>query len=178
MCPEEVALCRKTIICTFYPVCTVKWFCKNIILMLQKKSVPNRKKNRISNLLEKKAITHSKPCVAQEMTHNLLVPCVYIFNKPRKWTLTCFFYQNWVKRWCDKNVPGAKKKLAYFLYSKFCELFFILNRASCQKWFYFLLVPSVDMIDTKNGEDIFIKNAILGQITGVTKMSPALYQIR
>ena len=34
------------------------------------------------------------------------------------------------------------------------------------------------MIETKNGEDIFIANASLGQITGVTKMSPALYQIR
>ena len=34
------------------------------------------------------------------------------------------------------------------------------------------------MIETKNGEDIFIKTAILGQITGVTKMSPALYQNR
>ena len=39
------------------------------------------------------------------------------------------------------------------------------------------MVPSVDMIETKNGEDIFIVNIILGQITGVTKMSPALYQI-
>ena len=28
------------------------------------------------------------------------------------------------------------------------------------KWFYFLLVPSVDMIYTKNGEDIFIVNII------------------
>ena len=33
------------------------------------------------------------------------------------------------------------------------------------------------MIETKNGEDIFIVNIIKGQITGVTKMSPALYQI-
>ena len=31
------------------------------------------------------------------------------------------------------------------------------------------------MIETKNGEDIFIVNIILGQITGVTKMSPILY---
>ena len=42
---------------------------------------------------------------------------------------------------------------------------------------YFLLVISVDMIETKNGEDIFMVNIILGQITCVTKMSPALYQI-
>ena len=39
------------------------------------------------------------------------------------------------------------------------------------------MVPSVDMIETKNGEDIFIVNIISGQITGVTEMSPALYQI-
>ena len=39
------------------------------------------------------------------------------------------------------------------------------------------MVPSVDMMETKNGEDIFILNAILGQITGVAKMSPGLYQI-
>ena len=38
------------------------------------------------------------------------------------------------------------------------------------------MVPSVDMIETKNGEDIFIVNTILGQITGVTEMSPALFQ--
>ena len=31
------------------------------------------------------------------------------------------------------------------------------------------------MIQTKN-EDIFILNTILGQITGVTEMSPALFQ--
>ena len=39
------------------------------------------------------------------------------------------------------------------------------------------MVSNVDMIETKNGEDIFIVNIILDQITGVTKMSPALYQI-
>ena len=33
------------------------------------------------------------------------------------------------------------------------------------------------MIETKNGKDIFIVNIVLGQLTGVTKMSPALYQI-
>ena len=38
------------------------------------------------------------------------------------------------------------------------------------------MVPSVDMIETRNGEDIFIINTILGQITGVTEMSPALFQ--
>ena len=32
------------------------------------------------------------------------------------------------------------------------------------------------MIETKNCEDIFIVNTILGQITGVTEMSPALFQ--
>ena len=39
------------------------------------------------------------------------------------------------------------------------------------------MVPSVDMIETKNDEDIFIVNIILGEINGVTKMSPAMYQI-
>ena len=39
------------------------------------------------------------------------------------------------------------------------------------------MVSSVNMIETKNGEGIFIVNASLGQMTGVTKMSPALYQI-
>ena len=72
--------------------------------------------------------------------------------------------------------PG-RKKCVYFSSSNFYELFFIPNVAFHQKLFYFLLVPSVDMIETKNGEDIFIVNIILGQITGVTKMSPALYQI-
>ena len=38
------------------------------------------------------------------------------------------------------------------------------------------MVPSVDMIETKNGEDIFIVNTIFEQITGVTEMSPALFQ--
>ena len=39
------------------------------------------------------------------------------------------------------------------------------------------MVPSVNMIETKNGEDIFIVNTIFfGQITGVTEMSPALFQ--
>ena len=38
------------------------------------------------------------------------------------------------------------------------------------------MVPSVDMIETKNGEDFFIINTIWGQITGVTEMSPALFQ--
>ena len=33
------------------------------------------------------------------------------------------------------------------------------------------------MIETKNGEGIIIVNTTLGQITGVTKMFPALYQI-
>ena len=32
------------------------------------------------------------------------------------------------------------------------------------------------MIETKNGEDIFIINTIFGQIIGVTEMSPALFQ--
>ena len=41
----------------------------------------------------------------------------------------------------------------------------------------FPVVPSVDKIETKNSEDIFILNAILGQITGATKMSPELNQI-
>ena len=48
-------------------------------------------KNKIvffSNLLENEAITHWKTCVVQELTHNLLVPCVYISNKQRQWTLT------------------------------------------------------------------------------------------
>ena len=76
-----------------------------------------------------------------------------------------------------QKCPQGEKKYVYFLSSKFYELFFILNVAFYRKWFYFLLVPSVDMIETKNGEDIFIVNTILGQITGVTKMSPALYQI-
>ena len=40
-----------------------------------------------------------------------------------------------------------------------------------------MLVLSVDMMETKIGEDILILNAVLGQITGVTKMSPDLYQI-
>ena len=39
-----------------------------------------------------------------------------------------------------------------------------------------MLVPSVDMIETKNGEDIFIVNTILGQITGVTERSPVMFQ--
>ena len=31
------------------------------------------------------------------------------------------------------------------------------------------MFPSVEMMETKNGEDIFVLNAILGQITGVKK---------
>ena len=38
------------------------------------------------------------------------------------------------------------------------------------------MVPSVDMFETKNGENIFIVYTILGQITSVTEMSPALFQ--
>ena len=76
-----------------------------------------------------------------------------------------------------QKCPQGEKKCVYFSSSRFYELFFILNVAFYWKWFYSLLVPSVDMIETKNGENIFIVIIILGQITGVTKMSPALYQI-
>ena len=106
------------------------------------------------------------------MTHNLLVPCVYISNKQTKWTLTQFFLieTGW-KGGVTKLSAGRKKKYVYFSSSRFYELFFILNVAFYWKWFYFLLVPSVDMIETKNSENIFIVNIILGQITSVTKMS-------
>ena len=72
-----------------------------------------------------------------------------------------------MKRWYDKNVR-------ILLYSKFCQLFFILNKASYWKWFYFLLVPRVDMIETKNGEDIFIVNTTLGQKKRCDKNVPCL----
>ena len=67
-----------------------------------------------SNLLENKAITPKKPCVAQEMTHNLLVPCVYIFNKPRKWTFTCFFLRKLAEKVVWQKCPRCKKKCAFF----------------------------------------------------------------
>ena len=34
-----------------------------------------------SNLLENEFITQKKPCVAEEMTYNLLVPSIYVSNK-------------------------------------------------------------------------------------------------
>ena len=46
-----------------------------------------------------------------------------ISNKQTKWTLTQFFYQNWVKRWCDKNVPGAKKNVCIFRLPSFMNYF-------------------------------------------------------
>ena len=59
-----------------------------------------------------------------------------------------------------QKCPRGEKKCVYFSSSKFYELFFILNTTFYWKWFYFLLVPSVEMIDTKNGDDIFIVNII------------------
>ena len=74
-----------------------------------------------------------------------------------------------------QKCPLSEKKGAIFLYSQHPKIFFILNSAFWLKWNYFLLVPSVDIIETKNGEDIFIINAILGQISSVTEMSPAYF---
>ena len=97
-----------------YLMFTVNSFCKNTSLVLHK-SVPNRKKWIFSNLLENKAITPKKHCAPQEMTRILLVPCVYISYKPRKWTFTCFFLRKMAEKVVWQKCPWCEKKCAYFL---------------------------------------------------------------
>ena len=48
-----------------------------------------------------------------------------------------------------RKCPQGEKKCVHVLYSKFYELFFILNRSYYWKWCYFMLVPNVDMIEIK-----------------------------
>ena len=41
--------------------------------------------------------------------------CIHLLKKNKR-TLIQFFYHNWVKWWCDKNVPGAKKMCVFFVF--------------------------------------------------------------
>ena len=84
-----------------------------------------------------------------------------------------FFLSKLGEKMVWQKCPQCKKMCMFFYIPSFGN-YFSYAIELLLKWFYFLLVPSVDMIETKNGEDIFIVNASLGQITSVTKMPPYL----
>ena len=51
-----------------------------------------KKKGFFSNLFENEAVTQKKSCVAQQITHKLLIPWVYISNETKKGNIEMGFH--------------------------------------------------------------------------------------
>ena len=71
------------------------------------------------------------------MTHNLLVPCVYIFIKQRKWILTCFYLSKLGVKVVWQDVPSAKKCIFFIFvnyFSYLIELFASSTELSNLPW--------------------------------------------
>ena len=79
------------------------------------------------HLLENKAIAQDYPWVAQEMTHNLLVPSVYIPNKNRESEHLHIFLSTLEEKLVWQQMSPVRKNMCISYIFKFLWLFFILN---------------------------------------------------